>query len=223
MDDRNDRRSKSNMSWSEIDKIRDKSQRRDRDPGLKQSSPQMITAQKNYRAALEKAFAAGTLGELAQKLSRTTVDDTRPAAGQTRAATPPPAAAAAQPVEAAAPPAAEEQASAPAAIPKDPERENRQKMLAKIREAEGRDPITRAVDTFLAKYPKLPDDFEVLTKALSHKSDDRVRATLDQLTTLCGKEKPRRGRALIAQLRILEDTHSDGEIRTIAAQVRGRL
>ena len=76
----------------------------------------------------------------------------------------------------------------------------------------------------LAKYPKLPDDYEVLTKVLSHRDDNRVRETLDRLEhVLLHGEKPRRGRTLAAQLRLLEDTHSDKDIREQAAKVRARL
>ena len=67
------------------------------------------------------------------------------------------------------------------------------------------------------------DDYEILTKCLGHKNDDRVRDTLDRLTVLVAKDKPRRARALVAQLRFLEDTHGDPAIRAHAARVRGQL
>ena len=216
-DDRKGNRDKGRMSWKEIDALRDKSRTRDRDPMQKQSSPAAMNAQKSYRAALEKAFANGTVDELAKTLTRQderVLPSTKPE--PPKPAAPPAAAEAADP----APPP---QQQVPETAPKDPERDNRMKMLARIREAEGRDPITKAIDAFLAKYPKLPDDFEVLTKVLSHKNDDRIRDGLTRIEALLGREKPRRGRTLLAQLRFLEDTHSDPEIRTQAAQVRGRL
>src|SRR5215470_12325024 len=137
MDDRNDRR-RDRLSWAEIDKIRDKSQRRDRDPMQKQSSPAAMNAQKTYRAALERAFASGKIGELAKTLGKTN-EDVPPSMA------PPPPAAAAPPApsgppgppgimeaDAAAPPP-----PTPTAVTRDPEREAKQKLLAKIREAEG--------------------------------------------------------------------------------------
>jgi hypothetical protein len=222
-DDRNDRR-RDRLTWSEIDKIRDKSKSRERDPMQKQSSPAALNAQKSYRAALERAFAAGKLDELAKTLSRGNEPSTpTPPRATSAAATPPPAAAAApEPAEAESRLPEAAQTPVPAAS-KDPEREQRQKLLAKIRESEGRDAITRAIDVYVGKYTRLPDDFEILTKGLGHKSDDRVRETLDQLTALMQKDKPRRGRTLVAQLRILEDTHGDPEIRASAAKVRGQL
>jgi hypothetical protein len=221
MDDRNDRR-RDRLSWAEIDKLRDKSKSRDRDPMQKQSSPAAINAQKSYRAALERAFAAGKLDELAKTLSRGSGDDANHR-GPAPAA-PPPAA----PVVAAAPPAETPAAdvappATPTLTPKDPEREQKQKLLAKIRESEGRDAATRSVDAYIGKYGKLPDDIEILTKCLGHKSDERVSEALERLTVMINKDKPRRARTLAAQLRILEDTHGDPEIRACAAKVRGRL
>ncbi len=192
----------------------------------KASSPAAMNAQKSYRAALERAFASGTLGELAKTLNKNGGEEApRPKAPPSAEAAPPPPAA---PAQAAQPAPSENEPSsplppAPAAPPRDPDRLERQKLLARIKEAEGRDACTRAVDAYVGKYDKLPDDYEVLTKALAHKGDARVRATLDQLTRMLGAEKPRRARTLAAQLRFLEDTHGDPEIRAAAAEVRGRL
>lgn len=220
MDDRNDRR-RDRLSWAEIDKIRDKSKSRERDPMQKQSSPAAMNAQKSYRAALEKAFAAGKLEELAKTLSGSSASEVNHR-GPAPPATPQPVAVGNGPT-AAAEPTPDNQPAVAAATPKDPEREQKQKLLAKIRECEGRDAITRAIDAFVGRYSKLPDDVEILTKCLGHKSDERVSEALVQLTVLVGKDKPRRARTLAAQLRILEDTHGDPEIRACAAKVRGRL
>lgn len=217
-DRKRDRDKGRSRSWKEIDAIRDKSHARDRDPMQKQSSPAAMNAQKSYRAALERAFTNGTIEEFAKTLqgppreSRPPTTAPAPSNG-TPAALPTSAEPAAEPVPAA--PAIE--------TPRDPDRDNRMKMLVRIREAEGREPITKAIDAFLAKYPKLPDDFEVLAKLLSHKSDDRIADGLARIGDLLGREKPRRGRTLVAHLRILEDTHSDPEIRRQASQVRAKL
>jgi hypothetical protein len=226
MDDRDDRK-RERLSWAEIDKIRDKSRSRERDPMEKRSSPVALNAQKSYRAALERAFASGKLGELAKTLAKT--EDVRPpplpGPPPPAAATPPPAP---PPTAADAPPVDATAAVSPApmpqpALPRDPDREQKQKLLAKIREAEGREAVTRAVDTFLGRYPRLPDDFEILTKCLGHRSDERVRETLAQLTLLMERDKPRRARTLAASLRILEETHGDPEIRAHAGRVRSLL
>src|SRR5215468_7053513 len=162
MDDRNDRRRDRSLSWREIDQLRDKSKKRERDPMQKASSPAALNAQKSYRAALERAFAAGTLGELAKTLSRTGGEDAQPAkgapdggrgAGVGAAPAPPasgsgPAAASAAGGVAISAPAATEDVvagsslpPAPAAAPRDPDRSERQKLIVRIRDAEGREPV----------------------------------------------------------------------------------
>jgi len=225
MDDRNDRR-RDRLSWAEVDKIRDQSRSRDRDPMQKQSSPAAMNAQRSYKAALEKAFASGKLGELAKTLSGT-ADDIRPPTSPPAqlvavAASTASSVGGAAGAEPDAPPVQVPMPTA-AAVARDPDREQKQKLLAKVREAEGRDAITRAVDAFLVRYPKLPDDVEILTKCLGHKSDDRVRTTLEQLTAIVERDKPRRARTLVAQLRMIEETHGDPEIRAHAGKVRSRL
>ncbi len=233
-DDRKRGNDKSRLSWREIDQIRDKSRARDRDPMHKQSSPVAMQAQKSYRAALERAFANGKLDELAKTLTPQGREEIAARNGSHNGATktdPPPTPPGAGPPPPADPREASPVAASPVAaspvaaspVQRDPERDNRLKMIAKIKEAEGREPITRAVDAYFARYPKLPDDYEVLTKVLSHKNDDRVRETLAQLDAMITREKPRRARTLVGQLRILEDTHTDSEIRSTAAAVRARL
>src|SRR5262249_30769110 len=181
---------------------------------------------KSYRAALERAFASGKRGELAKTLARTT-ENVRPPPppGPPPPAppSPPPVAEVPPVVEAAAPTPIPATPTPPPIVPRDPDREQKLKLLAKIREAEGREAVTRAVEAFLGRYPRLPDDFEILTKCLHNGSDDRVRDTLAQLTMLMEKDKPRRARTLAASLRILEDTHGDPEIRAHAGRVRSLL
>src|SRR5215468_9354779 len=110
MDDRNDRR-RDRLSWAEIDKLRDKSRTRERDPMQKQSSPVALNAQRSYKAALERAFASGKLGELAKTLSRNG-EEARPPAPP--GPLPPPTSAAPPPVPAPAPASdAEPEAAAP--------------------------------------------------------------------------------------------------------------
>jgi len=215
-DDRDRPRAK--KSWREIDQMRGKGRGGDRDSARPSSAAS--PAQKSYRAALERAFESGTLAELAKTLARP--EEPRAPRPAPVPQPPPepatPAAAAAEPVASAAPPAPD-----PAAVAAVADRENRMKLLARIKESEGRDVITRAIDAFLARYPKLPDDFEVLTKALSHKDDEQVATALTAIEALLAREKPRRARTLQGQLRFLEETHSDPAIRTRAATVRSRL
>jgi len=226
-DDRDRPRAK--KSWREIDQMRGKSRGGDRDAGPRPGTA-ASAAQKSYRAALERAFESGTLAELARTLTRSEEPRVpRPPGSEPPAAAGAPAASGASAngagttTEPAAAPAPADPAVEAAAVAREADRENRMKLLARIKEAEGRDPITRAIDAFLARYPRLPDDFEVLTKALSHKDDERIADALAAIETLLGREKPRRARTLSGQLRFLEETHSDAAIRARAATVRARL
>ncbi|MCC6997647.1 MAG: hypothetical protein IT370_23720 [Deltaproteobacteria bacterium] len=97
--------------------------------------------------------------------------------------------------------------------------ETRLKLIAKLRDAEGRDAITRATEALAARFP-IPDDFELLTRLLEHRDDARVTYALERLGGMLRKEQPRRGRALAAQLRFLEETSDEAEVRSKAAEVR---
>ncbi len=230
-DDRDRPRAK--KTWREIDQNRGRT-RSDADRAGPRANAAASPAQKSYRAALERAFESGTMAELARTLSRPEEPRVPRPAPETRSEPPNPEAGTAggSRVEAgdangttrSGPETASSVAQAPALPPaRDADRENRMKLLARIKESEGRDVITRAIDAFLARYPRLPDDFEVLTKALSHKDDDRVSEALTLIDVLLGREKPRRARTLSGQLRFLEETHSDPEMRVRAAAVRARL
>ena len=170
----------------------------------KASSPAAMNAQKSYRAALERAFASGTLGELAKTLSNKGGEEApranAPPGRRLLPRRPPPRH---PPPKMSRRPRCRRPPRRPRAI--------RPARTAEAPGADqgggGRDACTRAVDAYVSKYEKLPDDYEVLTKALAHKGDERVRATLMQLTRMLGSDKPRRARTLAAQLRFLEDTH----------------
>lgn len=97
--------------------------------------------------------------------------------------------------------------------------ETRLKLIAKLRDAEGRDAITRATEALAARFP-IPDDFELLTRLLEHRDDTRVTYALERLGVMLRKEQPRRGRAMAAQLRFLEETSDEAEVRSKAAEVR---
>lgn len=198
-------------SWREIDQRREKGGRSDRRDEPR-STPQSLNAQKSYRAALERAFATGKVGELAKTLTRSTAPTPKPEP------TPAPVALSPSPSTPLPPPLAP-----PAPTPRDPDKDARAKLLAKITTADTRDTITRAINAYLAHHPALPADLDVLTKALSHHDVDLVLATLDHLAALLTEDKPRRTRTLAGQLRLLEDTHDDPAVRRRAAAIRGLL
>jgi len=97
--------------------------------------------------------------------------------------------------------------------------ETRLKLIAKLRDAEGRDAITRATEALAGRFA-IPDDFEILQRVLEHRDNARITYALERLGCLLKTQQPRRGRALAAQLRFLEETSDEPELRSKAAEVR---
>ena len=208
-------RDRERRNWRDIDKMRDSSQNgRGRRQGSSRDTDLSGPAQKSYRAQLERAFQSGKLAELAEALGQ---KSPRPEPEKTGAA---------EKGSQSANDVHEQRPSLPPAprdLPKNPVRESKKKLLGKLEAAEGREAISKATEAYLSKFDRLPDDYEILTKALLHKHDGRVLGFLEQLQGMIPKERPRRARGLQAQLRYLEETHSDPEVRAQAAQVRAML
>jgi hypothetical protein len=211
-----DDRERPKRSWREIDQMRDRSSPRspagDKSGGL----PKQVS-QKSYRAALDRLFETGGIAKLVadqeqQKRLEEEKAQEQPAASQP---TNEPGAEAkpAKPIRSIAPSGAAAAVSA---------EESRLALLARARDAIGRDPITNAVEAYLARQP-WPEDFDFLGQALEHRDDARIREALERLDTLLQREKPRRARTLQARLRTLEETSSEPDLRTLATQVRNRL
>jgi hypothetical protein len=217
-DDRRHPKDGSKPTFSELDKRRRERAsgggRRDGESRGGRDRASSGHAQSSYRAALEQAFASGKLDELAQTLRKASV----PAPPATVAAPAPRASA--EPAGNGTPEPAPPAAPSP---PPDPEQEERRKLLDKLKAAEGRDDITRAVDRWLARYERLPRDYDLYAKALSHRDDAVLLAIMEQLACHLEREKPRRARALTGQLRLIEDTHDDPDIRDRAAKLRAAL
>ena len=99
----------------------------------------------------------------------------------------------------------------------------RSQLVAKIRDAEGPVEITEAVDRFLAEFPDLPRDYEVLEKALHHRKGEVVRKALEQIEANLAQAKPRRNRSLLMKLALLAENHDDEDICALAARIRPLL
>jgi hypothetical protein len=98
----------------------------------------------------------------------------------------------------------------------------RLKLLKAVKEAEGRDAITVAVDAYLETH-SLPEDFEVLTKVLEHRDKRRQREALTSLMALADQQKPRRAGGLLGQLRLLRDISDEPDIVELATSLIDRL
>lgn len=242
----NDERPK--MSWREIDKVRSGggSSRGSASPhrsggggprsgggGRSSEDPH----QKQYRAALEAAFAKGELGKLADKLnllgrgnlseepSRPTTNppatekpslSERMIATAERAVVPEPSPLG--PEAAAADSAAKKKAGG-----KKKAGDDKPSLHRKLLEAPSRHEISKAAEKYLAKFP-LPDDHEFLEQLLDHEQDDRIKEALARITQLLDRRlPPRRTRALIGKLRYLTETNSDELIRETSQALLQRL
>ncbi|MCA9666812.1 MAG: hypothetical protein KC503_14530 [Myxococcales bacterium] len=167
-------------SWRDIDKQRDKSEhRRDGATGGGGFSQQRRErGQKSYRAALERAFDSGKIGELArERMPESAVDE---------------------------------------------DDAGRLELLKKLKEAEGRDAITKAADALLAEHA-LPRDFDALAKLLEHRSPSRQQDAIELLLEMTETETPRRPRAIVGQLKMIRDLGDDDELVALARQLLERL
>jgi hypothetical protein len=220
-DDR--RRDGSKPSFSELDKRRKGRRDRRDDNRPKGSKRVQERAAKTYRAALEKAFEEGRVEEFAATLTRANERKLR-LTDRPAAAMPAPSGTSDEPQsnQAGIPPAAPEELAAEekkrAAGRK--EQAKRRELQKKIREATHPRDVSAAVDLYVARFGSLPRDFELLEKALHHRSAEVVLRALRDLEARLASEKPRRSRSLSMRLALLEDTHDDDEIRELAAMLR---
>lgn len=243
----NDERPK--MSWREIDKARSGGGSRGSASshhsggGPRGGRGGEDAHQKQYRAALEAAFAKGELGKLADKLNllgrgSLSEEPSRPAA---TASPPSPAdkpslseraiATAERAAVGESATAAEgagsglgiDEASKKKSTGKKKAGDDKLSLHRKLLEAPSRHEISKAAERYLARFP-LPDDHEFLEQLLDHEQDGRVKEALSRITQLLDRRlPPRRTRALIGKLRYLTETNSDEPIRESAQALLNRL
>jgi hypothetical protein len=95
----------------------------------------------------------------------------------------------------------------------DAKAETRAKLAARVRDALGPDDITKAVDGYLTKFGRPPEDFEFLGPMLQHRNEERVTEAMDAIAALLDAgQKPRRPRAIAAQLRTIEEVSDEPEL-----------
>ncbi len=207
------------LSWREIDKRRaGGGSPRSNTPSDRPAHGEE-TRQKQYRAALEAAFAKGELGKLADKLNltgRSTPEEPK-ATAPAPAATPAPVATA--PTESVP---AEPDAAKKSAAKKKPT-EDRASLFRKLTEAASRSEISRAAEKYLSRFP-MPDDHEFLEQILEHEKESRIREAMTRIGELLDRRHlPRRTRALIGKLRYLTETSFSDDIRELAKSLLSRL
>lgn len=97
----------------------------------------------------------------------------------------------------------------------------RERLISKLRAAEGRNAISRAAEElFQAGFDAPADDQHVHLQLLEHQDELRVRAALTRLADILDQEPAQRFAVLDSRLRRLQELADDAETRTLAGQLR---
>ena len=99
---------------------------------------------------------------------------------------------------------------------------NKLKMLAKIRDAGGRDDVTAAVDALLKQY-ELPDDLDIWGRVLEHRDPSLQLQAMERINALLDTAKPKRTGAMVGQLKMIRDLGDDPEMVDLARKLIDRL
>lgn len=98
------------------------------------------------------------------------------------------------------------------------------RLAARVRDALGPDEVTKAVDAYLAKYGRPPEEFEFLGPMLQHRDVDRVSEAMVAIGALLDTGlKPRRPRAIAALLRTIEEVGDDPNLKQQAHELWRRV
>lgn len=98
--------------------------------------------------------------------------------------------------------------------------DTRARLAARVRDALGPDEVTKAVDAYLAKYGRPPEEFEFLGPMLQHRDADRVSEAMVAISALLDTGlRPRRPRAIAALLRTIEEVGDDAALRQQAHEL----
>jgi hypothetical protein len=98
-----------------------------------------------------------------------------------------------------------------------------ERLLAKLRAAEGRVAITEAANALFTAGHALPEDQQVLVQLLEHDDESRACEAIHRLRAILEDEAPKRPQVLDARLRRLEEFAEEGETRALAKQLRRYL
>ena len=94
------------------------------------------------------------------------------------------------------------------------------RLVARVRDALGPDEVTKAVDAYLAKYGRPPEEFEFLGPMLQHRDADRVSEAMVAISALLDTGlRPRRPRAIAALLRTIEEVGDDPALKQQAHEL----
>ncbi|HVU04447.1 MAG TPA: hypothetical protein VHE30_21970 [Polyangiaceae bacterium] len=108
------------------------------------------------------------------------------------------------------------------ALADDRERE-REKLLHRVMQSDGRGAISRATEEFLSKGFALPDEQAVHLQLLEHFDETRAHDSLVAMKRLLADEPPIKRPVLDQRLRRLEEHADEPAIRALAADLRRSL
>ena len=193
----NDERERPKKSWREVDAQRDRSAhttRSERDRERERSGKRGKPSTKSYKAALDKLFESGGIARLLDEAAARGGDIPGGAAG------------------------------AKGGAGNDAQVDTRARLAARVRDALGPDEVTKAVDAYLAKYGRPPEEFDFLGPMLQHRDGERVAEAMVAIGALLDTGlKPRRPRAIAALLRTIEEVGDDPDLRRQAHDLWRRV
>src|SRR5262249_9152927 len=105
----------------------------------------------------------------------------------------------------------------------DPKTQERQKLLGRLLNAEGRPNVSKAADDFLRAGFSFPEEQDVYLQLLEHTNEDHVRSALDVLASILTGELPKRRAVLESRLRRIEQFAEEPTTRAAAERLRRRV
>lgn len=105
----------------------------------------------------------------------------------------------------------------------DPQAVQRERLVAAVLSAQSRPAVTQAVDALLAAGHALPEDQELHLQVLEHADEGRVRASIDALAAILGREPAKRRPVLEQRLKRLELFAEEPATREAATALRRKL
>jgi len=105
----------------------------------------------------------------------------------------------------------------------DPRELERERLLDRLLNAEGKLSITRAADDFLGADFELPRSQEACLQLLEHRDEDRICQAIEMLTSLFDEEMPTRRAVLDSRLRRISEFADEPATQAAANELRRLL
>jgi len=103
------------------------------------------------------------------------------------------------------------------------EEAERREEIDKLREADGFRQFAKAVNVFMQKDYRMPDDEELLVRMLDHPDNEIVRKTLAHVLDLSERRELQRTAPLKSRLSTIRTMTDDTEILSMADEIDGKI